>query len=155
MSANNDDDKDKNPTLTTVSINVWKHAFIWGAIFVLYFSLDEPYNEYQLILLSILYLLYLVISSLGGKKTVLSELLLKKEKTQTTKTAEKEVDTDHIQVDLIPISWIEASRIVISVMLLGAVFSGVAWLLRMQIQREPSSVIRTIDIRRRLRRGRS
>lgn len=144
------DNANANPTITEVSINVWKHAFIWGAIFVLYFSLDEPYNEYQLIFLSIAYLLYIVIKTISGKQTVLSDLIRKKPPPQD----EKELDTDHIQVDLVPLTWIEASRIVISVMLLGVAFSGVAWLIRLQVQRDPSrSPIRTIDIRRRLQRG--
>jgi hypothetical protein len=136
----------KNPSLSSVGINVWKHTSIWGGIIVMYFFLEHPWNEYFFIVLSIVYALYVIIETAQGKATFLSKLIRK----SPPSTDEPEVPADQIQVELVPLTWTEAARIVTSVILLGAALSGISALIRMQVEPEVSSTIRTADIRRRI-----
>jgi exosortase/archaeosortase len=137
-----------NPTLSSTNINWWKYAFYWLALLVAYFSLDQPYNEYVFLFAFVAFVFYLVYKTVVLQEPTLFKSLLIK---SPPPPDEKELPADEIQVELVPLSWVDSARIVASVMLLGAGLSAVAWLIRMQTEPQISMTVRTSDIERRMK----
>jgi exosortase/archaeosortase len=137
-----------NPTLSSANINWWKYAFYWLALLVLYFSLEQPYNEYVFLFAFVAFVLYILYKTVALQEpTFMKSLLIK----PPPPTDEKELPANEVDVELVPLSWVESARIVASVMLLGAGLSAVTWLIRMQTAPEISMTLRTAEIERRMK----